>query len=57
MADGPMNHYHIQLIPRYENEQRGSNNFVKPRKKYIYDKVKFEKTCKLIKDYVSKNAL
>lgn len=51
MADGPMNHYHIQLIPRYSNEERGSKNFVKPRQKYIYDKEKFNKVCKLINKY------
>lgn len=37
MCDGPNNHYHIQLIPRYSDEKRGSKNFVKPRKEYIYD--------------------
>ena len=51
MADGPMNHYHIQLIPRYADEERGSKNFVKPRQKYQFDKVKFDKVCKLIKSY------
>ena len=34
MCDGPMNHFHIQLIPRYSYEKRGSKNFVKPRKEY-----------------------
>mgnify|MGYP003299721288 CR=1 FL=1 len=29
MSDGPMNHYHVQLIPRYSFEERGSKNFVK----------------------------
>ena len=33
MCDGPMNHFHIQLIPRYSFEKRGSKNFVKPRLK------------------------
>jgi len=37
MCDGPNNHYHIQLIPRYSDEQRGSKNFVKPRKEYVHD--------------------
>lgn len=37
MCDGPMNHFHIQLIPRYSFEQRGSKNFVKSRKSYIAD--------------------
>lgn len=40
MCDGPMNHFHIQLIPRYQQEKRGSLNFVKPRKEYIEDKEK-----------------
>lgn len=34
MCDGPMNHFHVQLIPRYANEERGSKNFVKTRKEY-----------------------
>ena len=41
MCDGPNNHYHVQLIPRYAFEKRGSGNFVKPRKEYIYDESKF----------------
>lgn len=40
MCDGPMNHFHIQLIPRYNFEKRGSKNFTKPRKDYIEDKEK-----------------
>ena len=40
MCDGPANHYHVQLIPRYAYEKRGSENFVKPRKKYVYDEDK-----------------
>ena len=39
MCDGPNNHYHIQLIPRYSDEKRGSKNFAKPRKEYIHDEV------------------
>lgn len=35
MCDGPMNHFHVQLIPRYAHEQRGSRNFVKARGSYI----------------------
>lgn len=46
MCDGPMNHFHLQLIPRYSNELRGSKNFVKERKEYKAD---FEK-IKQIKD-------
>ncbi|MBQ8380264.1 MAG: hypothetical protein IJY18_00055 [Clostridia bacterium] len=41
MCDGPNNHYHVQLIPRYSFEKRGSNNFVKPRKPYTYNEEKF----------------
>ena len=37
MCDGPMNHFHVQLIPRYFYEERGSDNFVKPRKEYVED--------------------
>lgn len=48
MSDGPMNHYHVQLIPRYKEEKRGSENFVKPRQKYEFDEDKFNKVCKLI---------
>lgn len=40
MCDGPMNHFHVQLIPRYEFEKRGSKNFVKPRFEYREDKEK-----------------
>lgn len=42
MCDGPMNHFHVQLIPRYKNEKRGSKNFVKPRFEYVEDKEKIE---------------
>ena len=48
MCDGPNNHYHIQLIPRYSDEKRGSGNFVKPRKEYVYDVEKFERVKKMI---------
>ena len=37
MCDGPINHFHIQLIPRYSYEKRGSKNFVKQRFEYIED--------------------
>ena len=40
MCDGPMNHFHLQLIPRYSFEKRGSKNFVKERQEYIEDKDK-----------------
>ena len=48
MCDGPMNHFHLQLIPRYKEEKRGSNNFVKERKEYVYDKEKMEKIKNLL---------
>lgn len=47
MCDGPMNHFHIQLIPRYIHEKRGSKNFVKPRQEYKEDKEKI-KTLRLM---------
>lgn len=49
MCDGPMNHFHIQLIPRYSFEKRGSKNFVKERKAYIEDKEKITELRKLLK--------
>ena len=42
MCDGPMNHLHVQLIPRYSYENRGSKNFVKPRSEYVEDTDKLE---------------
>ena len=50
MCDGPMNHFHIQLIPRYSFEKRGSKNFVKERKEFVFDKEKAELIKKRIKD-------
>lgn len=41
MCDGKINHYHVQLIPRYKDEDIGSKNFVKIRKEYIYEEDKF----------------
>ncbi len=49
MCDGPMNHFHIQLIPRYSYEKRGSKNFVKPRMEYIEDKEKIKALRELMK--------
>ena len=46
MCDGPMNHFHIQLIPRYDFEKRGSKNFVKPRFEYIEDIKKLQELRK-----------
>ncbi len=37
MCDGPMNHFHIQMIPRYAYEKRGSRNFIKERSAYVED--------------------
>ena len=42
MCDGPMNHFHIQLIPRYACEKRGSKNFVKPRQAYVHEPERVE---------------
>lgn len=51
MCDGPMNHFHIQLIPRYDFEKRGSTNFVKERKEYKHDTEKIETIKNKIKNY------
>ena len=51
MCDGPNNHYHVQLIPRYATEKRGSTNFVKPRSAYVLDKDKLETVRRLTKSY------
>ena len=53
MSDGPMNHYHMQLIPRYAYEERGAKNFVKPRKQYVYDEEKINLIRKKINNYVN----
>ena len=50
MCDGPMNHFHVQLIPRYSYEKRGSNNFVKPRFEYQEDKEKLTRLRVLMKE-------
>lgn len=49
MCDGPMNHFHVQLIPRYTSEKRGSKNFVKPRQPYIHDPEKVEALRQLLR--------
>lgn len=49
MCDGPMNHFHVQLIPRYACEKRGSRNFVKPRTQYIHDPEKVAQLRKLLR--------
>ena len=51
MCDGPNNHYHIQLIPRYSYEKRGSQNFVKERHAYIHDEEKCSRVRALINEY------
>ena len=48
MCDGPMNHFHLQIIPRYDYERRGSRNFVKERKEYIHEPKKIVKLRKLL---------
>ena len=53
MCDGPNNHYHVQLIPRYPNEKRGSTNFVKERLSYVYDEEKFNELKTRIKAYAN----
>ena len=50
-SQGLVVHYHIQLIPRYSYEKRGSTNFVKPRQEYVFDKEKFEKVKESINEY------
>ena len=55
MSDGPMNHYHVQLIPRYANEKRGSENFVKTRHSYVFNKEKFDLVKQKIQQYASNN--
>lgn len=49
MCDGPMNHFHVQLIPRYSFEKRGSNNFVKSRFDYVEDLDKINELRKRMK--------
>lgn len=50
MCDGPMNHFHVQLIPRYGFEKRGSMNFVKERKEFMEDREKVYLIRKLIQE-------
>ena len=54
MCDGPVNHYHVQLIPRYSYEKRGSTNFVKPRQKYVVEQDKIDQMRQLIKEFAEK---
>ena len=48
MCDGPMNHFHLQLIPRYAHEKRGSRYFVKERQAYVADTEKVNMLRKLL---------
>ena len=48
MCDGPMNHFHLQLIPRYAHEKRGSRNFAKERQAYVADTEKVNMLRKLL---------
>ena len=48
MCDGPMNHFHVQMIPRYANERRGSKNFVKERGSYVEDREKLLRLRELL---------
>ena len=52
MCDGPMNHFHIQLIPRYDYEKRGSKNFVKERQEYTEDIEKIMQIRKLLNNKI-----
>ena len=49
MCDGPVNHFHVQLIPRYAHENRGSKNFVKPRQEHVHDPEKVEQLRVLLR--------
>lgn len=49
MCDGPMNHFHVQLIPRYSYEKRGSRNFVKERQGFALDPEKIEHLRDMLK--------
>jgi diadenosine tetraphosphate (Ap4A) HIT family hydrolase len=51
MCDGPNNHYHVQLIPRYSYEKRGSGNFVKARSAYVPDAEKLRAVRAKIAEY------
>ncbi len=50
MCDGPNNHFHLQLIPRYNFEKRGSINFVKERQPYLYEQEKIEQLKKILSE-------
>ena len=50
MCDGPMNHFHVQMIPRYAYERRGSRNFVKERIDYVVDRAKLLRLRQLLNE-------
>lgn len=50
MCDGPMNHFHLQLIPRFATEKRGSRNFIKERQPYVEDKEKIAALRRILRD-------
>ena len=56
MCDGPANHYHVQLIPRYKGEERGSRNFVKPRGEFVSDPVRTERLRAALKAFARDGA-
>jgi diadenosine tetraphosphate (Ap4A) HIT family hydrolase len=37
MCDGAVNHFRVQLLPRYAGDTTGSKNFVRPREQYVAD--------------------
>ena len=57
MCDGPANHYHVQLIPRYAHEERGSENFTKKRTDYTYDAEKLGALKRLMREYADTEEL
>ena len=52
MCDGPMNHFHVQMIPRYAYERRGSRNFVKERIDYVVDRAKLLRLRQLLNEEI-----
>ena len=54
MCDGIINHYHVQLIPRYKDEPIGSRNFVKERKLYIFEEDKYNYLKERLKSFANK---
>ena len=56
MCDGPNNHYHWQLIPRYPDEPRGSTNFVKPRGEYVCDPVALQRIREALTAFAAQDA-